>query len=257
MKKLGARLRRSLALRVEQACRTKVVSMKELAHRARFDVRTIRNFLNGKPVKEETIRAICAAVDVEFNLEREGRKLASKSSDANHGMYSESFVSSYIGHFFAYRRSFSIKQNIVRSLFKLEWDDARECLRFKEFQTYHSFHLSRRVSYDQEGDVFLSNAIGLIHLLTVQLGAVRLITLTRLHHEENFMRGVVLTQSEWPDHFQPSVSPTYFRKILQDSQLNKLLEMVGPIEPADADYAEANRILSQTEQGVVNFAKPI
>ena len=253
MRRLNARVRRALAIRVEEFCRQKMISTKALAHEAKYDVRTIRNFLNGKVVKEETVHKICAAAGVDFDSEVENQGKAGKSAGPAHGLYSEEFVQNYIGFFYAYRRSFSVPKNIVRSLFKFEWNKSRQCLTFKEFQTYHSSHLDRRVSYDQEGDVFLSNTVGLVHLVTIQLGAVRLITLTRLHHDENYMRGAVLTQAEWPDHFQPSVSPLFLRKVVEKKDLALLLERVGPIEPADADYKEVSRVLEQTEDGVIKF----
>jgi hypothetical protein len=257
VKRISARARKALVKKVEQACRSKHLAPKALAQDANCNVRTIRNFLNGKSLREDTLQRIAraAGVDFEVALAVERGVQITKSTSAEYGMYSKDLVQSYIGYFFAYRRSFSIPENIIRSLFKFEWDDKRPCLSFKEFQTYHSPFLARRVSYDQKGDVYISNTIGLVHLLTVQLGAVRLITLTQLHHDENFMRGVVLTQAEWPDHFQPSISPIYFRKVLHEQDLDRLVEKVGPIEPGDSDYTDVSRILVQTEVSVAKFAK--
>jgi hypothetical protein len=252
---MGARARKALAKKIEEICAAKNLPAKALAEDAKCNVRTIRNFFNGKSVREETTRRIAAVVGVNLISERLEAQTGSNSADVEHGLYSEDLVRSYIGYFYAYRRSFSIADNLVRALFKLEWDAKRACLTFQEFQTYHSSHLARRVHYDQRGDVFISNTIGLVHLLTVQEGAVRLITLTRLHHDENYMRGVVLTQSEWPDHFQPSVSPIFFRKILVAQDIERLVEQVGPIDPRDPTYPEINRILIHTEDAVAKFAR--
>ncbi len=68
------------------------------------------------------------------------------------------------------------------------------------------------------------------------------------------MRGVVLTQKEWPDHFQPAVSPIYFRKVLDDSNPEELAQYVGHIGPNDANYAEIKESLDHIAGAVAYFA---
>ena len=255
MRNIPTKSRKALASKVEDICRKKNLPTKALAEDASCNVRTVRNFFNGKSVKEATIRKICTAVGVDFDSAVRIEKGTTHSSDLKHGAYSETLVHDYVGFFYAYRRSFSVSGNFVRSLFKFAWDKTNNCLRFEESQTYHSPRLRRRVSYDQTGEVFISNTIGLIHLLTMERGALRLITLTRLHHDENFMRGVVLTQAEWPDHFQPSISPIYFRKITDPTTAEELIRHVGPIEAGDQDYTDIKGNLEQVETDVVRFAR--
>lgn len=198
MKPVSRRLREALIRKVAQ----KRIPVKVLAQDAPCNERTIRNFLNGASVKDDTIRKICGAAGIDFDQEVDQRGGTAKSSNLDHGSYSQELVQDYIGAFYAYRRSFSSPGNLLRSLYQFDWDKNHRCLRFREFQSYQSARLQRRVKYDQEGDVFISNTIGLVHLLTVERGALRLVTLTRLHHDENIMRGLVLTQAEWPDHYQ-------------------------------------------------------
>ncbi len=254
MKSIGIKARKALVKKVDEICREKNLPAKALAEDVGCHVRTIQNFLNGKPIKEVTIRKICAEVGVDFDAGTRKEIATTLSSNAQHGSYSEALVQDYVGYFYAIRRSFSVPGDFVRSLFKFEWEKNHNCLRFKEFQSYDSSVLKRRVSYDQTGEVFISNTIGLVHLLTVQLGALRLITLTRLHHDQNFMRGVVLTQKEWPDHFQPSVSPIYFRKVLDDSNPEELAQLVGHIGANDANYAEMKESLDHIAGAVAYFA---
>lgn len=256
MKNVAAKSRKALALKVQQICRRKNLAPKALAEDAKCNVRTIRNFFNGEAVKESTMRLICGAVGIDFDQVINTETGTTRSSDPEHGSYSEALIQDYIGYFYAYRRSFTASGKFLRSLFKFEWDGNRSCLRFDEFQTYDSSRLKRKVNYDQTGEVFISNTVGLVHLLTTRLGALRLITLTRLHHDENTMRGLVLTQAEWPDHFQPAVSPIYFQKIQAAVAREQLLKRVGPIEAVQGDeYQQIKTMLEQIETDVAFFAK--
>ena len=254
MRNIGVKARKALARKVEEICRDKNFPAKALAEDAGCHVRTIRNFFNGKQIKEATIRKICAVVGVDLDAAIGKQTAITLSSNAQHGSYSEELVRDYVGYFYAFRRSFTVPGDFVRSLFNFEWERNYNCLRFKESQSYESSTLKRRVNYDQTGDVFISNTVGLVHLLTVQLGALRLITLTRLHHDENFMRGVVLTQKEWPDHFQPAVSPIYFRKVLDNSNPEELTQHIGHVRPSDAGYTEIKESLDHIASAVAHFA---
>lgn len=231
------------------------LAVKQLAHKADCNARTIRNFLNGRSVRDETAHAICKAAGIDPAVGFVSRNAPGKSADDLHGSYSKEMVQNYLGFFYAYRRTFSDPTIFLRSLYAFNWDPVRKCMRFKESQNYQSARLRRRVNYDQEGDVFISSSITLVHLLTQTSGALRLITLTRLHPEERIMRGVVLTQAEWPDHFQPAVSPIYFRKIDGDHEEVELARKVGPVERGDADYDDIGRGLEYTLADVVKFAK--
>jgi hypothetical protein len=251
-KKIGKKIRSDFISLVENGCREKNLSPKALAQDAACNERTVRNFLNGKSVKDETLRRIVSAVGIDFDSVL-ARKEPSSTS-ARHGLYSVDLVQGYVGCFYAYRFSFSVADRIIRSLFELRWDSERSCLIFREYHTYNSDHLGRLVSYDQSGEVFMSNSIGLVHLLTVDAGAVRLITLTRLHPQDEFMCGAVLTQSEWPGRYQPSTSPIYFQKILNGDHPQELIHAVGPARPSDPDYSGARRGLLQAQANVVRFA---
>ena len=145
-------------------------------------------------------------------------------------------------------------QNLVRSIFEFQWADQLNCLTFHEHHTYYSKRLGKQVNYDQSGQIFISNSIGLVHLVTQTAGAIRLITLTRLHHDDHIMSGAVLTQMEKAGNFfQPSCSPIYLRKI-ESNDLAELKRNVGPVEPRDPDYSGANDHLLRIQREVVNFS---
>lgn len=248
--RMAARTRRALAKRVAETG----IPVKVLAHDAPCSEKTVRNFLNGDAVRDETVKQICAAARVKIEIASVRKAPVIESSDQLHGPYSKEQVLDYIGHFFAYRRSFFDENTFIKSFYTFQWDEALRRLRFQESQNYQSKRLQRRVSYDQDGDVFISNSIGSVHLLTVSAGALRLITLTRLHPEQSVMRGAVLTQAEWPDHYQPAVSPIYFRKVAPiEADVSELTRRLGPVEPGDPDHEHIRQSLDYAQNDVVNF----
>lgn len=228
----------------------RALSYAELGNKAGYSERTIRNFISGRPTRAKTTRDICEAVGIDF---LEGKKLISATDEA-HGQYTRDQVKDYAGLFFAYRRSFDVHSFLIRSIFEFLWAENLNCLTFQEHHTYYSKRLGKQVIYDQNGEVFISNSIGLVHLITRTSGAIRLITLTRLHHDDHVMSGAVLTQMEKPgSFFQPSSSPIYLRKA-ETTDLNELKRTIGPVEPGGADYTAVNERLLRIQKDVVNFS---
>lgn len=248
--KAKSKKRVGLAARAEAARKRLAMSLEELASKTGYSEKTIRNFEKGKATRPKTARDICQALGL-GGRSRKGKVV--KATDVDHGEYTYDQFKSYLGYFYAYRRSFDIAENLIRTIFEFIWDDANKCLRFHQHHTYYSKRLGRLVKYDQSGEVFMSNSIGLVHLLTKEQGAVRLVTLTKLHHDEHTMAGVVLTQMEQPgNRFQPSASAVYLRKA--EGDLAELKRHVGPLEPRDPDHATATDQLRRIQADVANFA---
>lgn len=246
--------RSKLTRRVESERDRLGYSLEQMAKRAGYNERTIRNFLNGKSTRRRTKIDICTAVGIDIQQEQTSKRAKQvQAADDEHGAYNRDQFREYVGCFFAYRRSFETDGNIIRSLYEFFWSDKDGCLRFKETLQYHSLRLNRIVKYDQEGDVFVSNSIGLVHLLTKVGGALRLVTLTKLHHDEMTMSGIILTQAERPNHFEPAASAIYLRKE-KGGMPDDLAKQVGPIECSDAVFQTANSILDQVEKTIACFA---
>jgi DNA-binding XRE family transcriptional regulator len=231
-------------------------SYADLAKRAGYSERTVRDFIKGKKTRVKTKIDICTAakVDVERRSSKTRRRVS--ASDQVHGAYTFEQVQDYIGLFLAYRRSYDVRESLIRSLFEFTWSDDRNCLLFEQMQNYHSARLGRQMNHDQKGDVFISNSIGLVHLLTAQAGAIRLITLTKLHHDELTMSGVVLTQAERPGYFQPSVSAVHFRKVASNDKAG-VIQKVGPIDATDEEFGPIDACLRRVESDVANFTNQL
>ena len=239
-----------LVRRVDDARQRSALSYAELGTKSGYSERTVRNFLAGKQTRPKTRRDICEAVGIDAS----GKNRVISAADEAHGQYTRDQVKDYFGLFFAYRRSFDVRENLIRSIFEFRWADELSCLTFHEHHTYYSKRLGKQVIYDQSGQVFISNSIGLVHLVTQRTGAIRLITLTRLHHDDHMMSGAVLTQMEKAGNFfQPSSSPIYLRKT-DSNDLTELKRLVGPVEPGDPDYIAADDHLSRIQRDVVHFS---
>src|SRR5262249_19835281 len=127
-------------------------------------------------------------------------------------------------------------------------------LAFREMQRYGSPDLKCMIDFSQDGEVFISNTTGLIHLLTKAEGSLRLVTLTKLRASDRVIRGVVLTQAQGDFYYQPSVSPIYFQAAKPHVPLEELAQRIGPIQPGDPDYGYANATLNEIERKVGIFA---
>jgi hypothetical protein len=167
--------------------------------------------------------------------------------------YSLHLYKSLLGFFHVYRRSFSYKDTLIRSVYEIAWNAQRSCLTFEEKQDFHSPQLQKGFDYSQSGDIFISNTIGLVHLLTKFSGALRLITLKQLDPERVTLGGIVLTQAQAP-YYRPSASAIYFRKIAASDATNTYQKAAKVIDASDPEYEDANVSLIEVERVVDSFA---
>jgi hypothetical protein len=188
--------------------------------------------------------------------QEEGIDRRPETANSEHGAYALHHYESYLGEFYAYRRSFTFPGTIIRSLYRITWSEERECLIFEEDQKYHSTRLQRDVDHSQSGEIYISNVTSLLHLLTKFEGALRLVTLARLDPEKRTMGGIVLTQAKEPFYYKPSVSPICLRKIDQPNEplADGIRGAPKTMTPNDPDYAEASQLLIEVEQTVAGFA---
>jgi transcriptional regulator with XRE-family HTH domain len=238
--------RSQLGERIDAARKRKGMTLSAVAQAAGYDQRTVRNVIKGRSTRPATLKEICEVVGI--NHEADG-DTPTKVAKREHGAYVLSHFDNLIGQFYAIRRSFSYENAIVQSIFRIQWNEQRQCLTFEENQKYHSSHLDQIVDHSQSGDVYFSNTIGLVHLLTNVDGALRLITVARLDPDCMSMGGAVLTQAREPIYYRPSVSPIRFFKIADslDCQPRAIL-------PNHAEYDDLNKKLVETERMLTSFS---
>lgn len=210
-----------------------------LATKSGYDERTIRNVLKGESVRDQTIIDICNALGVDPVLEN--NLLDREVSDNSLGGYTRATHRNYDGYYKGFRYSFSTKGKIFRSVFKLAWSDTDNHFRFDEYyQPDDSAPLKCKA---HSGSVYMSPYTGLIHFLTVDEGSVRVVTVTKMRDLEGIMRGVMLTQSETPVFFYPTVTPVVLIKQREFEPTNDIGSLVTVINEFDEDYAGAKNQL--------------
>jgi transcriptional regulator with XRE-family HTH domain len=244
--------REQLGRRIDQARRRLGLTLDQVGRLAGYDAGTISKAINGERVRSATLHDICKAVEIDAYENRAGTKIAS----AEYGGYNLEHYRDYVGWFYSYRRSFSFSGSIIRSIFEFRWSEERKCLTFREIQKYKSPELGHEIDYSQEGDIFISNTNNLIHLLTKNEGALRLVTLTKMREADQVVRGIVLTQAPGKGDFyyQPSVSAIYFKKIDGSPKAEELVDRLGPIKSPEPDFLSADRMLIDIEQRLGRFA---
>lgn len=236
-----------------------------LAEKAACKERTLGNLLAGQAVRDQTVAKIARVlgIDLEDVLgsgdAAQTRKPAPEGRAAEeYGGYLLSAYESYVGTYIGYRRVFSNKNELFRSVYEIDWDDELARLRFFELQRFRGAN-NRTVSSSHAGGVYISPHTAMIHLLTTFQGALRLVTLAKFRIGDNRLRGVILTQSEREMFFQPATSAIFVEKLETKKKNSELEKLVGPLGPTDASFKSASEELAQIENSTVYFAgmKPI
>lgn len=239
--------RLSLGRQIESERMQRGWSRAFLANKAGYDERTVRNAVNGQRVKEQTIFDICNALEISIENFLVGQSsIGSEVAPVECGAYSKAVAAKYEGIYTAYRRGFSKKPVIFRSIYEFRWNEQLSGLVFFENQKYVGSEEEIKHN-SQDGKIYMSDFTGLVHLLTIQEGSVRLLTLTKLKNNE--MKGSVLTQSERTMFFQPSVSAITFRKVPPEQNYESL--SAGTVDPQTEEYEQVHGDLAQIEEDVI------
>lgn len=234
-----------------------------LAERAACKERTLGNLLAGQPVRDTTIAKVARVLglDIEDALGRDTGngtpetappKLEGRAGE-EYGGYLLSAYAHYVGTYIAYRRVFSDRNELFRSVYEIDWDDEFDRLRFFELQRFRGQD-NRPVSSSHAGGIYISPHTGMIHLLTTFQGALRLVTLTKFRMGDTRLRGVILTQSDRDQFFQPATAAIYLEKLEARRKNSELEKLVGPFGPTDPSFKPASEELARIESNAVLFA---
>jgi hypothetical protein len=234
-----------------------------LAARAACKERTLGNLLAGQPVRDATIAKVARVLGIDLEQYLNGpanstgrsggadeADHAGKRAAEKYGGYLLSAYAHYVGTYFAYRRVFSDKDEFLRTVYEIEWDDEQPRLRFFELQRFR-LASDRTVSSTHAGGVYISPHTGTIHLLTTYQGALRLVTLSKFRTGEGKLRGLILTQRDRDDFYQPAVSAIYLEKMRIKRKNSELERMVGAFGASDPDYAAVAEEISAIERSSV------
>jgi transcriptional regulator with XRE-family HTH domain len=250
---LEAEQRLDLGAKIDHSRKRKGWTLAILAEKSGYDERTIGNVIHGRPTRLKTVYEICSVLGIDIDqLSVKPPKIAGEK----HGGYVLENYSEYLGQFYSVRRNFTEDDTIFRSVFDFRWSDTNHCLEFVEQQRYIDRRTKKLHDYTQSGEVFISNQMGSVHLVTIARGAVRLLTLTKLiPPDDDTMEGVVVTQSKTGAFMRPSVSPVFFTKLKSPASIDQLMGTIGPLYPHDDGYAEFVARLNEVENKTVLFAQ--
>jgi transcriptional regulator with XRE-family HTH domain len=225
--------------------------------------RTLGNLLAGQPVRDATIagiaRGLAIDLDTLLGTRSEGLALAPEPrdhADESYGGYLLSAYQDYLGAYLAYRRVFSRRLELFRSVYELDWDDDLARLRFLELQRSPAGKGANGAS-QHAGGVYISPHTGMLQLLTTYQGALRLVTLNRFRRGDDKLRGVILTQSDRERFYQPAVSAIFLQRLGGRRRLSELERMVGTIGSTHADFASALAEIEEIERSTIFLAGPI
>lgn len=242
---LGDDERSQIGDRIDRLRHAKRLTLTELATKAGYDERTARNIIQGRKTRYKTLMDFCEAVgipNIEANTD------VAEYADEIHGGYSRRSLRAYIGSYLASRWSYDSSFNILKSYFEFSWRAPRGLI-FEENQ--HYLTSSGRINdFSQTGDIYLNDDAGLLHLVTIIEGMVRLITVTRLQ-DGGTLKGAVLTQAREAFYRRPAMSPILFQKLPQPLSGEELQSQVGELPPGSPGYDEAANELHRIEREVL------
>lgn len=228
------------------------VTRATLARRAGCNERTLGNLLSGQPVRDATVASVARALAIDITdvlqspvLTASDTLTPGRAAEA-YGGYLLAAYEDYIGTYVAYRRVFSERNELFRSVFELDWDDELSRIRFFELQKFAGANRAP-VSSSHAGGVYVSAHTGVLHFLTTFQGALRLVTLSKFRRGDDKLRGVILTQSDRDMFYLPAVSAIFLQKLNGRRRPSELDRMVGTLSPEDAGFSEADAELREIE----------
>jgi transcriptional regulator with XRE-family HTH domain len=258
---IGEAARSALVRRVRLEMAKQGITREALAERADVKERTLGNLLAGQSVRDATVAKVARALSIDLDalVSRPGTDGAGSDdmharAEEAYGGYMLSAYESYLGTYVAYRRVFSAKRELYRSVFDIDWDEQLSRLRFLELQRFRGRD-DRAVASSHGGGVYISPHTGLIQLLTTFQGALRLITLSRFRLGDNRLRGLILTQSDRDRFFEPAVSAIFLEQLDGKRRLADLERLVGSLSPDDPTFGPANEELSAIERSGIFVAE--
>ena len=240
--------RKELGDRIDRTRRAQRMTLAALAVKAGYDERTIRYVIQGRPSKSRTISEICAALGIQ---DRVNSVETAEVTDDIHGGYSKKSFNIYMGHYAAFRWSYDLSGSIIRSRFDIAWSAEKNCAVFTENQIYRDATSSRIIDFSQDGEIYASDIAGLIHLMTITAGMVRVITLTKMQLPDPHLKGAVLTQARMTFYRRPAVSPILLRKLSDVPSTVEMDALVGEILPGKPEYNEVAAELRAVEREVL------
>lgn len=245
-------------VRIEMAKRG--LTRTALAEIAGCKERTLGNLLAGQPVRDATVAGIARglAIDLDTLLGPPSSNGAAHDkpqgrADETYGGYLLATYEDYLGPYLAYRRIFSRRNALYRSVYELDWDEDLSRLRFLELQA----STNGRTSTQHAGGVYISPHTGMLQLLTTFQGALRLVTLNRFQRGGDKLRGVILTQSDREKFYQPAVSAIFLHKLSGRQRLSDLERRIGTLEEDNGDFATAMAEIEEIERSEIFVAGPV
>lgn len=216
--------------------------------------RAISKIFNGETIRcTDNVQKICDITNTDFDKLLEGLERFSNVvniSAEKYGPYTKKYADNYIGRYLLLRRAYTIDQCIIGNILDIRWSNQQQCLMF------HNSNEKLTIDQPMErvahgGPVYMSEHIGLLHMLTVQSGAVRSTTLSKLR-DDSYMTGATLTQAGLDTHHQVATTPVYILKMTKENY-DELSCLLGEITQDMDAFAGAAEYLNKVSDTIIGL----
>ena len=220
------------------------LSSQDVAAKAGVDRKTVDRLRAGRAVRQQTLQWIEEALKLE--LTKKAPSGSDEAAPTAFGGYGKDAVSTYVGEYTGYRRSFDTSDHIIASYLEVSWNGDAGALGFTENQRNRS-DSGKAYEYHFGGDVLIPPNLGVLHFVVrSEDGRVRLISTSMPREEQGtlYMKGFILTLNELRDiGYYPVTSPIFFAKQGGESVLQ-----TGVIGRDDERFTWADEILGDIER---------
>jgi len=248
---LDAEGRKAIGTVLRERAELEGVSQFALGAQCDCDERTIRKIYDGEAIRSSSkVIKICEFLKLDYD-QLVKSVLPEENTTSLFGGYNRSQVEPYIGRYVAVHRSYIYEDRFIGSVFNIVWDTNLQQLKFQQENRYTSSK-GQKIDHSQKGDVYFSAHIGLLHILTIFQGAVRLITLGKMQLGEGVMFGAVLSQADRAQFYQPAVSPICFIKISTENEVF-VSRMCGAIGPDHEDYKNVVGYVDRAQEQILGI----
>jgi transcriptional regulator with XRE-family HTH domain len=221
---------------IDSARRNRGLTIDEVARKTGYDERTIRNIISGKGARARTIQDVCECVCPQDSADNREVQAAAEEL----GGYTFESTKILWGDYLFVRPSFSNPTNLNAYIIHIRWEGSKATLVFEE-------RSREDAKYTQSGSVYLPPGQPFFHLLSTQLGAIRMYTVSR-PDGDGLLRGMISTVGNPKGAIYIPVAAPIFLRRLQSNE-NPQLGFITPENPAYLNYQEILASVTAEEFG--------
>lgn len=223
---------------VLKAKETQGLSNQEIAEKAGYNEKVVRDIINRRCRTYKTVEEVCEVLSIKLqaSLEEAGLHDDSESDHSPNelGGYSREIYRRHVGIYTTVRPAYADPNRLKLYVTEIDWDSAIPALRFTERRTD---------SLGQNGHIYIAPTSAYMYLMTIKQGWVRTVLVSQLVNNSSIMRGIILSQFNISGaNHAPVCAPIVY---IKDDPAQRPFPD-DEIEQSDQNYGRYRQLLDDT-----------